>query len=222
MKVTLAGGISKGKFAENNIPPIDGNMGPYRLTGTDNENFIVVLSGSEKVFLDGQLMQRGQNSDYTIDYNAAQVTFTPKHLITASSIIVVDFQYSDLSYERSLIHAALDYHQDKLSLRFGLYSEQDAKNQQLAQSLSPAQEQFLAGLGNNIQNAFVPGILDTTFNSTEVFYRKVDTIVGTFNDSQVFETPFYFKFFAGYTGAGRLYTGSVCRQWQGLPVESSH
>ncbi|HTB31209.1 MAG TPA: hypothetical protein VK808_04235, partial [Bacteroidia bacterium] len=137
----------------------------------------------EKVFLDGQLLQRGQNSDYTIDYNSAQVTFTPKHLITATSKIVIDFQYSDLSYERSLIHSAIDYHEDKLSLRFNLYSEQDAKSQQLTQSLSPQQEQFLASLGNNIQNAFVPGILDTTFNSTQVFYRKADTVVGSLNDS---------------------------------------
>ncbi len=189
MKITVAGAISKGKFAENNIVPIDGNMGPYRLSGSDNETFIVVLSGSEKVFLDGQLMQRGQNSDYTIDYNAAQVTFTPKHLITATSVIVVDFQYTDLSYERSLIHAALEYHQDKLGLRFNLYSEQDAKSQQLAQSLSPQQEQFLASLGNNISNAFVPGILDTAFNSTQVFYRKVDTIVGTLNDSVFVYSP---------------------------------
>jgi hypothetical protein len=175
MKVTLAGGISKGEFAEDNISPIDANMGPYRLTGTGGENFIVVLSGSEKVYLDGQLLQRGQNNDYTIDYNAAQLTFTPKHLITATSVIVVDFQYSDLNYERSLIHTALDYHEDKLALRFNLYSEQDAKNQQLAQSLSATQEQFLASLGNNIQNALVPGGVNSTYNSTQVFYREVDT-----------------------------------------------
>ncbi len=183
MRVTLAGGISKGEFAENNVSAIDGNMGPYRLTGANGETFIVILSGTEKVFLDGQLLQRGQNNDYTIDYNAAQVTFTPKHLITASSQIVIDFQYSDLAYERSLIHLATDYHQDKLSLRFNLYSEQDAKHQQLTQSLSSQQEQFLGSLGNNIQNALVPGVKDTVFNSTQVFYRKVDTIVGAINDT---------------------------------------
>lgn len=183
MKVTFAGGISKGEFAENNISPIDGNMGPYRLTGSNGENFIVVLSGTEKVYLDGQLMQRGQNNDYTIDYNAAQLTFTPKHLITASSQIVVDFQYSDLSYERSLIHAATEYHQDKITLRFNIYSEQDAKNQQLTQSLSAEQEQFLSSIGNNIQNAFASGSVNTTFNNTQVFYREVDTTANGITDS---------------------------------------
>ncbi len=184
MKVTVAGGISKGKFAENKITPIDGNMGPYRLTGTDNENFIVVLSGTEKVYLDGQLLQRGQNNDYTIDYNAAQLIFTPKHLITATSIIVVDFQYSDLSYVRSLIHTSTEYHQDKLSLRFNIYSEQDAKHQPLSQSLTAEQEQFLGSVGNNIQNAIAPGAVVTPFNSTLVLYRRVvDTV---FNNDTVY------------------------------------
>jgi hypothetical protein len=183
MHITLAGGISKGEFAENNISAIDGNMGPYRLTGATGETFIVVLSGTEKVYLDGQLMQRGQNNDYTIDYNAAQLTFTPKHLITASSIIVVDFQYSDLAYERSLIHLATDYHQDNLTLRFNIYSEQDAKSQQLTQSLSPQEEQFLASLGNKTQNALVSGAVDTIFNSTQVFYRKIDTVVAGVSDT---------------------------------------
>lgn len=183
MKITLAGGIAKGNYAENTIQAIDGNMGPYRLTGTNGETFIVVLSGTEKVYLDGQLLQRGQNNDYTIDYNAAQVTFTPKHLITASSQIIIDFQYSDLAYERSLMHAAADYHQDKLTLRFNLYSEQDAKNQQLTQTLTPAQEQFLASLGNSIQNALVPGGANATYSSSEVMYREVDTTVAAFADS---------------------------------------
>jgi len=178
MKLTLAGGVAKGEYAENNIPAIDGNMGPYRLTGANGETFIVVLSGTEKVYLDGQLLQRGQNNDYIIDYNAAQVTFTPKHLITASSKITIDFQYTDLTYERSLIHTGLEYHEDKIALRFNLYSEQDAKNQQLTQSLSPAQEQFLASLGNNTQNALVPGGASSSYSNSQVQYREVDSTVG--------------------------------------------
>ncbi len=189
MRITLAGGIAKGNYAENTIQAIDGNMGPYRLTGAHGETFIVILSGTEKVYVDGQLLQRGQNNDYTIDYNAAQVTFTPKRLITASSQIIIDFQYTDLTYERSLIHAATEYHQDKITLRFNLYSEQDAKNQQLTQTLTPAQEQFLASLGNNIQNALVPGVAGAAYSNTEVLYREVDTTVGALTDSAFVYCP---------------------------------
>ncbi len=183
LNVTAGVGISKGEFAEDNIKPIDGNLGPYLLTGANGETYIIILSGTEKVFLDGVLMQRGQNNDYVIDYNTDQLTFTPKHLITASSIIVVDFQYSDLSYERSLIYAGTQYHDDRYAVHFNVYSEQDARNQQLSQSLSGPQEQFLASIGNNIQNAVVSGAKDTTFNNTEVFYRLADTTVGVMNDS---------------------------------------
>lgn len=183
MRITLAGGIAKGNYAENTIAAIDGNMGPYRLTGANGETFIVVLSGTERVYLDGQLLQRGQNNDYTIDYNAAQVTFTPKHLITASSQIVIDFQYTDLTYERSLVHTSLEYHQENLGLHFNAYSEQDAKNQQLSQTLTPAQEQFLASIGSNIQDALVPGGANAAYSASQVLYREVDTVVGAFTDS---------------------------------------
>jgi len=176
LRVTGGGAISKGKFASNNVTPIDGNMGPYRLTGSDNENFIVVLSGTEKVYLDGQLMLRGQNNDYTIDYNAAQITFTPKHLILQTTRIVVEFQYSDQTYLRSLYFAGTEYHNNKLNLRFNLYSEQDAKTQPLQQSLTFPQEQLMASVGNHIQNALVPGADSIAFNNTEVLYRKIDTI----------------------------------------------
>jgi len=60
MRVTGGGAISKGDFARDQITPIDGNLGPYLLTGPNNATYIVVLSGTEKVYLDGQLMQRGQ------------------------------------------------------------------------------------------------------------------------------------------------------------------
>lgn len=178
LHINVAGAISKGKFAEDQIVPIDGNLGPYMLTGSNNETFIVVLSGTEKVYLDGQLLQRGQDNDYVIDYNAAQITFTPKHLITQNSRIEVDFQYSDLTYLRSLVHAGTDYHYKNINLRFNVYSEQDAKNQPLQQSLTTSEKQLLTSIGDTLQKAVVPGIDSIAWNNTEVLYRKVDSVVG--------------------------------------------
>jgi hypothetical protein len=36
--------------------------------------YVLVISGSERVYVNGLLL-RGENNDYTIDYNAGEITF---------------------------------------------------------------------------------------------------------------------------------------------------
>ena len=62
--------MSKGKFHINNFNGTEGNQGPYKIKGKNGENYIVVLSGTEKVYLDGERLKRGLEFDYIIDYNS--------------------------------------------------------------------------------------------------------------------------------------------------------
>ncbi|HKR06360.1 MAG TPA: hypothetical protein VJY62_17125, partial [Bacteroidia bacterium] len=183
MRATLSAAVSKGKFARNVFNGIEANQGPYRLTGAQNESFIVILSGSEKVFIDGILLTRGQEYDYVIDYNAAQITFSTKQLITKDKRIVVEFQYSDKNYARSLIYFNDEYQSKKLKLKLNVYSEQDSKNQPLLQDLSDDQKRFLAGVGDSVNRALSPNVDSIAFDVNEVLYQKRDSLNSGFTYS---------------------------------------
>lgn len=170
---------SRGKFSRNSIIGIEGNQGPYKLVGTENERFIMILSGTERVYIDGKLLQRGMDGDYTIDYNSAELTFTTNQIITKDKRIVVEFQYSDQNYGRSLFNASNVIKNKKGRFFVNFYSEQDMKYQQLQQELSSEQKTLLKSVGDSLQKAISLGIDTVEYTTKQVLYKRQDTTISS-------------------------------------------
>lgn len=167
--------ISKGKTCRKTFQGLEGNQGPYKITGCDNELYIVVLSGTEKVFVDGQLKKRGEDADYIIDYNTGELRFTPYFTITKDSRIAVDFEYSDKNYARFMIASNNSFETSKSKSWINILSENDNKNQPLQQNLNDARKDSLANAGDKLAVA-ESAILDSSKSISKTFYNKTDTI----------------------------------------------
>lgn len=125
----VAAAVSQGKFTTNSIQGIEGNQGPYQLTGDDGAQSIVAIAGSEKIWVDGVPLSRGEDQQYTIDYTSAQVTFTRNLLITSDSRIVVDFEASDQQYRRNLYIGRGEFNMgDRVSFGTTFIREADERN----------------------------------------------------------------------------------------------
>ncbi|WP_045114281.1 hypothetical protein [Microscilla marina] len=176
-KVGIA--ISKGKFASVwlNDQLREGVQGPYRLQGPNGERFIIILANSEKVYLDGQLLQRGFNFDYTIDYNNAQVTFNTNVVITQFSRVRVDFEYADRNYNRTITTASHYQQFRKFSLYGNYFSSGDNPNNPLGLDLSDADIDALSLAGDDPTLALASSIDSVGALANQVLYRRKDTVV---------------------------------------------
>ena len=176
--------IAQGKFAINKLVAEEGNQGPYKLLGNNGETFIIVLSNSEQVFIDGEKLKRGATNDYTIDYNLGEIRFTAKRMITKNLRIRVEFEYADRNYLRFLYHlnagiAKTDKNKLKWSFDANFYSEQDIKEQTINQELSDDKKDLLSNIGDSIQNAFFSGATPIDFSNSRVLYEKKDTVINS-------------------------------------------
>ncbi|AFN75834.1 hypothetical protein MROS_2604 [Melioribacter roseus P3M-2] len=173
---------ARGKFNSLDFFGSDGNQGPYRLTGQNNERNIIIIAGSEKVFLDGIEMTRGENYDYIIDYSNATITFTPKRIITSASRIHVDYEYTDLNYSRNFmgVNIRSKAFDDRLSLGISYYREADNQDSPVELSLTDDDLNILKNAGDSGTDAFKSGVRlaePDSAGNVKGLYSKRDTVI---------------------------------------------
>jgi hypothetical protein len=143
---------AKGEFASREFFGEDGKQGPYRLTDRTGSDNIVIVAGSEKVWLDGRLLARGREEDYVIDYGLGEVTFSSRNAITANSQIAVDYQYSTGRYRRRIAYAGAEGTAGPAgTLRAAFFTEGDDAENPFGGELTDQERSQLAALGDSAQ-----------------------------------------------------------------------
>ncbi len=167
--------VAKGKFHTNSFQGENGKQGPYQLQGRNNETLITILAGSEKVYINGELKQRGIQNDYVIDYNTGQITFTNKVIITNITRIVVDFEYIDRNYARTLQFLSAEDSYKKISYKFSYTADLDNYKAPLDFEFGEKEYKALREAGDSV--AIIPGIDTVAFDSTQILYAVKDTFL---------------------------------------------
>ncbi|NOQ22953.1 MAG: hypothetical protein GQ565_09960 [Candidatus Aegiribacteria sp.] len=102
----------------------EGIQGPY-----DVSSGWEIVPGSEKVWLDGQLMRRGTTEDYQMEYTAGLITFTARRLIRNDQRVEITFFQRGDGFRKDFVTASAIYSKSGLEIEFkGFYSEDDRES----------------------------------------------------------------------------------------------
>ncbi|OXA91671.1 hypothetical protein [Flavobacterium hercynium] len=172
----------RGQYAKSTFTGQEGNQGPYKLKGQNGELYVLVISGSERVYVNGVLLKRGENNDYVINYNAGEIIFTSLFTITSEMRINVEYQYSERNYNRLVTYAGATHENKSWSFGGYVYSENDLKNQPLQQNLSTEQVQILSQAGDDQNLMIAPSAYEDKYSENKILYKKA-----IFNGVEVYE-----------------------------------
>jgi hypothetical protein len=146
-----SGAVSDGRYMSTTIAPTEGNQGPYRLTAQNGNSDISIIPGTEKIWINGIQLTRGNNYDYIIDYNTGEVTFTGARIIGADMRIVADYEYTSESFRRTFYSTGADgsFLSGRIKLSVSAEKEADDPSRPVLGTLDSEARSILAKSGDS-------------------------------------------------------------------------
>lgn len=188
--LTAAGGSAKGVFRSMTFRGTEQLQGPYDLLSQGRAAGEVVIAGTEKVYFDGELLQRGQNRDYVIDYDRGELTFTPRRLVTADTEIGVDFELTQEKFDRTSIFGKVSAKDlpGGFTLRALVARERDDSDRPSSTTLDEADLAVIGSAGDDAARAIASGVTFVGAGEGDYLLVPGDSIAGIpdhyeFNDS---------------------------------------
>jgi hypothetical protein len=165
------GASARGTFRTAEFFGVEGKQGPYVLGGFESGAGGVIVAGSERVWINGARLTRGENHDYVIDYSRGELEFTNRRLVTEDSEIAVDFEVAEQAYRRNfyLGEGAFASEGRGLEWRVGVASEVDDQDP-LNLELSEENRELLAQAGD--EPILVPGDVCTDTVGTGDYEKR--------------------------------------------------
>ncbi len=175
LKTSIAGAMVQGKFVSNSFKGQNGNQGPYKLKGNQGEPFIIVVPGSETVYVNGLPIKSGTEHEYIIDYQTAEIIFNTSYPISSDSRITVEFQFNELNYNRFITFNKAEYQHNNWHVGINYYRESDLKNQPIQNDLSDEQLLVLANAGSDFSKMQAPSAIPAVYNDDRILYKKINS-----------------------------------------------
>ncbi len=173
--------VARGVFKSVSFNGLEGVQGPYRLTGNENEEFVIILAGTERVYVNGQLVHRGEEREYIIDYGLGEVHFTNNLLMKGETRIVIEYEYIDQNFNRTLAGAEGEAKFLDGRFIFGatVIRQADGNNLLSQRTLTESDIDVLRQAGDDRSLAIVSGAERVSHDEEDanVLYAEIDTVV---------------------------------------------
>jgi len=152
----LTAGAGYGTSAEDlrrkDLLTQEGVQGPYDISGGWE-----IVPGTERVWLDGILLDRGAAADYEMEYTAGLLTFTSRRLIRVDQRVEVTYFQRGDGFRKDLMTASVQGSWDSAALTFTGLLVEDDRDSPLGFVLSSEAIEVLSHAGENPEEAWLEG-----------------------------------------------------------------